>query len=254
MKRIAETNKEIRGTLLFCFLVLIVFVLVGGYMFMDRPSPAAVSAPQASTQQPATTNAQTPTATPPAAPTQLTTAPPPPQSKESEIQDAVRRVYKDTVIVDANRAFFGDFNGDESQDLAIVAKPKAEMLPKINDEMAMWELEDPHQVVAPILSKPVQALARRRGPVQASRNDLLLIVIHGNGPAGWRDPKANGTYLLKNSVGGEMSTQSRKQAFGTIKGNEDAPSLKGDVIRAMLAGKPGFIFWTGALYSWYELG
>ncbi|MGA9996403.1 MAG: hypothetical protein WBP93_13375 [Pyrinomonadaceae bacterium] len=251
MKRIAEKDREIRSTLLFCFLIAIVFALVGGYVITSRPSPAAVAAPQASTQQTATANAQPSTATQAATPAQLTSALP--QSKESEIQDAVKRVYKDTVVADTSRVFYGDFNGDDSPDLAIVAKPKAGMLPKINDELAMWELEDPHLIVAPTLSKRVRILPRKSKPVQASQSDLLLIVIHGNGTAGWRDPKANGTYLLKNSVGGEMNTQPRQQALGTIKGSEDAPSLRGDVIRAMLAGKPGFLFWTGGAYSWYEL-
>ena len=253
MKRIAEKDREIRSTLFFCFLAAIVFAIVGGYVMTSQQSPAAVAAPQALAQQPANANAQASTATQAAKPAELT-PPASPRSKESEIQDAVTRVYKDTLVADTSRVFFGDFNGDESPDLAIVAKPKAGMLPKINDEMAMWELEDPHLVIAPTLSKRVQILPRRSKPVQASQSDLLLIVIHGNGPAGWRDPKANGTYLLKNSVGGEMNMQPRKQALGTIKGNEDAPSLRGDVIRATLSGKPGFLFWTGASYSWYALG
>jgi hypothetical protein len=178
----------------------------------------------------------------------------PSQLKTGDIQEAVRRVYKDTVIAEPARSFFGDFNGDGSQDLAIVARPGVGMLPKINDELAMWELEDPRQVFAPSLNRRVRPLARKRGSVQASQSDLLLIVIHGNGPLGWRDAKANGTYLLKNGVGSKMSAQPLTQALQTLKGNEDAPSLRGDVIQEMLAGKPGFLFWTGALYSWYEIG
>ena len=62
------------------------------------------------------------------------------------------------------------------------------------------------------------------------------------------------TYLLKNGVGSSMSVQPLELALGTIKGAADAPPLRGDVIKETLGGKPGFLFWTGAFYSWYPLG
>ncbi|MEP6913537.1 MAG: hypothetical protein ABI923_12330, partial [bacterium] len=46
---------------------------------------------------------------------------PPPQLKE--VQEAVKRVFKDTVVVDDNHKpsfIMADFNGDRSQDIAVV--------------------------------------------------------------------------------------------------------------------------------------
>ena len=46
-----------------------------------------------------------------------------------EVQDAVKRVFKDAAVIDSNynpNFLAGDFNGDTSQDIAVIIKPAPE--------------------------------------------------------------------------------------------------------------------------------
>jgi hypothetical protein len=130
----------------------------------------------------------------------------------------------------------GDFNGDNSEDIAIVVKPRS--LSDVNSEFVNWVLEDPHHV---------QQLARAVKP-----NDVLLAVIHGHDRDGWRHELAKQTYLLKNAVGTEFATESRSQ-LKTSGENTSLPQLRGDVIREKLNGSDGIIYWTGGKYAWHPL-
>ena len=50
----------------------------------------------------------------------------PAAAKTSEVQETVKRVFKDAAVVDTNynpNFLAGDFNGDGSQDLAVILKP-----------------------------------------------------------------------------------------------------------------------------------
>src|SRR5262249_18597517 len=64
----------------------------------------------------------------------------------SEVQDAVRRVFKDAAVIDSsfNPNFLtGDFNGDSSQDLAVILKPVPNKLAEMNEQYPSWLLRDP---------------------------------------------------------------------------------------------------------------
>jgi len=173
----------------------------------------------------------------------------------AEIQDAVTRVYQNAVSVEADRNpsfIVGDFNADGSQDLAVVVKPAEGMLPEINSEVANWILEDPQKVVLPDPNRRVQRLPPNPEPVRVEKGDVLLAVIHGYGPTGWHNPDAKQTYLLKNTVGSNMRSQPIEELLSPTKGKTKLPRLNGDVIMETLAGKPGFLYWTGAKYAWYH--
>ena len=78
-----------------------------------------------------------------------------------------------------------------------------------------------------------------------------MAVIHGHQAAGWRDPKAMQTYLIKNAVGDQMQTQSRRSMLNATKPKGQLLPITGDVIHETRDGKSGYIYWTGAKYAWW---
>lgn len=168
------------------------------------------------------------------------TNPPP---KLTEIQDAVKRVFKDSAVIDTDRNpnfVVGDFNGDLSQDVAVVLRPAAEKLSAMNDDLPPWILRDPF-------------VMRRPGmlPLRITADEPLLAVIHGFGAAGWRDPQATQTYLLKNAVGSAVEVHP-KIAVMTANRGKKIPQLKGDLIAEVLRGTSGYLYYDDAGYSWYD--
>lgn len=180
---------------------------------------------------------------------------PPPAT--AEVGGAVERVFKGAVTVETGREPYfvvGNFNDDPSQDIAVVVRPAPGRLPEINDALANWILVAPAQLPAPAAkdSPPSGAhaeAARRR--VVVDEGDVLLAVIHGFGPDGWRDAQATQTYVLKNAAGGKMKTQEQGQLLRAA-GGEQLPRLRGDVIAQTVGGQSGFLYYDGAKYAWYD--
>lgn len=183
---------------------------------------------------------------------------PPPQA--GEIQEKVRIVFGEAAVADRDRSPYflvGDFNGDASQDLAVVLKPAPGKLDQLNEDFPKWMTRDP---LSSVLPKPAVAAnqppltsnpASARGiPVLAG--DTLFAVIHGHGAKGWRDPDATQTYLLKNVVGDAMRTRELKAVAG-LKG-KPMPGIDGDVIDQRLLGQSGFLYFSHAQasYEWYD--
>src|ERR1044072_1442329 len=78
---------------------------------------------------------------PESTPIQLTAAAAP---KQPEVQQAVKRVFKDAAVVATNHNpsyLSGDFNGDGSQDLAVILKPVN--LDLMNQELPPWLVRQP---------------------------------------------------------------------------------------------------------------
>lgn len=166
---------------------------------------------------------------------------PPPEL--DQVQDAVKRVFKEAAIVDSSQKptfIAGDFNGDSSEDIAVILKPAPDKLAELNKEYSAWLLRDPF------------GTAESSGPrLRVAATDVLLAVIHGFGPQGWRDPEATQTYLLKNAVGSAMETRVHKD-FMTANQGKRLPQLRGDLIGETLGGKSGYLYYGGATYSWYD--
>ena len=137
----------------------------------------------------------------------------------------------------------GDFNGDHSQDLAVVLKPAAGKLSELNQEYPPWMLRDPFNP-----NLPPQL---RKDPLRVEENDKLLAVIHGYGPKGWRNAEATQTYLLKNAVGTGIKTQTAQRSLAAH-GGKKTPDLMGDTIIQILGDQPGFLYYAGASYAWYD--
>lgn len=172
--------------------------------------------------------------------------------KPTEIADAVARVFEKTaspVTTDAAGFVVGDFNGDGSEDLAVAVKPNDRMLGDINSELANWLLEDPGKVAIPGTGQTLRPAPSK--PVQAAKGDSLLAIIHGSGPQGWRSGDAKQTYLLRNGVGANMTTEPAKK-LRESKNKQKLPPIRGDAIRGAIGGRSGLIVWTGAKYAWYS--
>jgi hypothetical protein len=177
-----------------------------------------------------------------------------PPPKPEEVREVIARVYKDAVTIEMSRPtgyIVGDFNGDGSQDIAVVVRPAKGKLEEINSEVANWIMEDPRKVVLPDPHKSVQKLPPSSGPVKAEADDLLLTIIHGYKQEGWRNPEAQQTYMLYDAVGSSMTAAPIKE-LQRATGNKNAPSSGGDVIKQTLGGEPGFLYWTGAKYAWQK--
>lgn len=203
---------------------------------VSTPSPSVSDSPVV-TEQPS-----------PAAASEL----PPPEPEE--VREVVARVYKDAVTIDMSNPpgyVVGDFNGDGSQDIAVVVRPAKGKLEEINSEVANWIMEDPRKVVLPDPHKSVQPLPPRPVPVKADEDDILLTIIHGYKQEGWRNPEAQQAYMLYDAAGNSMAVTPAKAMQGAA-GNKTALAKSGDVIKETLAGEQGFLYWTGAKYAWHK--
>jgi hypothetical protein len=185
-------------------------------------------------------------AAPPPAKVEPAQAPSAPQSNPPDpkrVDEAVRRVFKDTAImVSAATPSFvaGDFNGDLSPDIAVFLKPATGKLSEINEEHPAWILRDLATPNEP--SKPRPTI---------SENEVLLAVIHGYGTHGWSDPQATQTFLLKNAAGSLLQAVSGKEFVAGHRG-KSLPTVQGDLIAEVLKGKSGYLYYDTATYSWYD--
>lgn len=164
----------------------------------------------------------------------------PAAAKLSEVQEAVRRVFKDAAVVDTNynpHYIAGDFNGDGSQDIAVILKPAK--LDLMNQELPPWLVREPR--------------ARRdpRIALKIEKDETLLAVIHGYGTNDWRDPEATQTFVLKNVVGNDLKVHSG-QEFVSANSGRKLPRPQGDLIGETVQGNPGYLYYASATYSWYD--
>src|SRR5437667_4388598 len=168
-----------------------------------------------------------------------------------EVRKAVSRVFRKVASPDFSRkpAFIvGDFNGDGSEDLAVLVKPNDGQLSEINNELVNWVLEDPKNVAPRKTNSPAPPKSAR-----AEKDEILLAVIHGAGGEGWRSAEAKQTYLLKNEGATTMTSQSLKD-LQRAKEKQEFPQLRGDAITETINGKSGIVYWTGAKYAWHGTG
>ena len=165
-----------------------------------------------------------------------------PAPETTEVTEAVRRIFKDSVEIDSRRQpvfIDGDFNGDRSRDLAVVVRPVLNRLSDLNEEFPTWILKDPFSSAEPRIPR-----------LRIAADDTLLAVIHGFGLKGWRDSQATQTFVLKNAVGSGMAAYQPKDLVNANKGK--IPYLQGDVIGQVVDGTLGYLYFDRATYSWYD--
>ena len=206
-----------------CLMTIVLLTLCGCSSTTKR---AAVEAPPPSYQP-----------TPESTPVRLTAAAAP---KLPEVRDAIRRVFKDAAILDPNynpNFLMGDFNGDASQDLAVVVKPVK--LDEMNHEYSPWLVRAP------------RANNVGRARLKIEKDEALLAVIHGYGTNDWRDPEATQTFVLKDVVGNDLKVQTPKE-FVTQNAGRKMPRAQGDLIGETLQGTQGYLYYAVSTYSWYD--
>ncbi len=160
--------------------------------------------------------------------------------KLPEVQDAVKRVFKDAAVVHPSYSpnfVSGDFNGDASDDLAVVLKP--DKVDEMNQEYPPWLLRD------------LKSDANARQPLRIAKDEVLLAVIHGYGTNDWRDPQATQTFVLKNAVGSDLRVHTGKEFVEANPGRK-LPRPQGDLIGETLGGTAGYLYYATSRYSWYD--
>src|SRR5260221_5364568 len=127
---------------------------------------------------------------PPAEPTPASLAMKLPPPTPAQLEGGLRRTFGEAVRPDPRppRGIVGDFNGDGAEDVAMPVRPAEGRLLELNDGLANWRVQD---ALAEDASRraPSRNAERAGGPtVEAA--DLLLAVVHGFGPRGWRGERA----------------------------------------------------------------
>jgi len=192
----------------------------------------------------------TPQPTPAASPVLPPKLPPP---TKAQVKEAVSRAFGEALIAQVEDAggaatfIVGDFNGDQSEDLAVIARPAPGKLDEVNNELSNWIVQDADKAFIALPGKAVVVPPKQTRP-RVERGEQLLAIIHGVGPEGWRNPEARQAYIVKH-------------AAATFKGT--APSISQKAIRVMRLpveteiikevrnGRKGFLFWTGGVYAWH---
>ena len=195
---------------------------------------ACSSAPKRKAEAPAPTYQSTPESAQPLTRT-VAIAP-----KLNEVQNKIKTVFKDAAVLSPNHNpnfFSGDFNGDASEDLAVILKPVN--LEEMNRQFAPWLVRDPRSNTS----------TRVRPPIQ--KDETLLAVIHGFGTNDWRDPDATQTFILKNVVGNDIKVETGKEFVEANTGRK-LPRPQGDLIGETIDGTRGYLYFTSSNYSWYD--
>jgi hypothetical protein len=171
----------------------------------------------------------------------------------AEVESAFQRIFGDALVAGRSGLpvfVVGDFNGDESQDLAVVARPATGKLGDVNSELANWTIQDADKALIAPPGKSVVVVPKATRP-KVENGEEVLAIIHGFGPTGWRNPEARQAYIVKHAPGtlhGTASSQSQKaiQAMHL--------SAQTDIIEGIRQKQEGFVFWTGGVYAWHPKG
>jgi hypothetical protein len=160
--------------------------------------------------------------------------------KLPEVHEAIKRVFKGAAVLDPNYSpnfLMGDFNGDASQDLAVIIKPAK--LDEMNQEYSPWLVRAPrtHKV--------------DRTRLKIEKDEKLLAVIHGYGTNDWRDPEATQTFVLKDVVGNDLKVHTGKE-FVAANAGRKLPRAQGDLIGETVQGTQGYLYYATSSYSWYD--
>ena len=171
---------------------------------------------------------------------------------DAEVTQALQRVFGSAVVVDRSaspRFLAADFNGDDSPDLAVVARPNSGSLKAVNSELANWVVVDPHKTTLPPPGTKVARAPSRVMREVVRAGEQLVAVIHGFGPAGWRDPNARQAYLLRKVAGQAMSLH----PVQPLEFPRNALISHSQAIHETVAGQAGALYWTGFNYRWQLL-
>jgi hypothetical protein len=150
-----------------------------------------------------------------------------------------------TLAGDSPQYVSGDFNGDGSEDIAVLVRPAAGKLEAVNGPDANWIIRDPHNVFLPGPKQRVITLEAHPKPEKVEANDVLVAMIHGVGSEGWRGPLTQQIFLLRNVAEGSPVTEHPAQL--------PWQPQRSAVVREIADHTSGYIYWVGTMYAWHSL-
>jgi hypothetical protein len=188
----------------------------------------------------------TPQPSPAVSATPVPKLPPPTQA---EVEAALHRVFGDNLVAITSKSPFfivGDFNGDESEDVALIARPAPGKLQDVNSELSNWTIQDADRALGPMDKKVVIAAKEERPAV--AKGEEVLAIIHGVGAKGWRDSDARQAYIVKHAAATLLGTAPSISQKAIRIMHLPFPT---DIIKQVRNNKKGFLFWTGGVYAWH---
>jgi hypothetical protein len=216
--------------------------------------PAAAALPLAGCKGHAKTEAQmekpiVPAAAP-APQRSATPVPKLPPPTRFEVEAALHRVFGDDLIAESGPGqtfIVGDFNGDQSEDLAVIARPAPAKLDDLNHELANWTVQDADSFFVPKGDKRVVMPPEMRRP-KVEKGEQVLAIIHGFGAGGWRSSDARQAYIVKHAAANFQGTAPSisQKAIRAMK-----LPVETEIIKEIRNNKKGFLFWTGGAYAWH---
>jgi hypothetical protein len=168
-------------------------------------------------------------------------------ANDAGVRQLVARTFGSSVALagDAPQYVSGDFNGDGSEDVAVLVRPAGGKLEEINGADANWIIRDPHKVFLPAPGQRVITLEAHPKPETVEANDVLIAMIHGVGPEGWRGQQTQQIFLLRNVAESSPVTEHPAQL--------PWQPQKAAVLRETSQHAPGYIYWVGTMYAWHSL-
>jgi hypothetical protein len=175
-----------------------------------------------------------------------------PPPTEAEVEGGLRRAFGESVrpATKPRNCIVGDFNGDGAEDVAMPVRPAEGRLHELNDAFANWTVQDALDEAGSGTEPSPNAT---RAPPTVEPGDVLLAVVHGFGPQGWRDDRARQCYLVRHATGAPLEARPRTELLRYVARVPDAAQLTGHVILSTVGRRPGFVYWTGARYTWHPL-
>lgn len=176
-----------------------------------------------------------------------------PEPTTTQVEDAVHRIFGDVLVIDRSVQpdfIVGDFNGDGSEDLAVIARAAAGKTDAINNELANWIIRDTDKVFVPPANEHVVKVPDIT-PQRVEADEPVLAVIHGFGPNGWREPASRQAQILKHppAVIRGKAASSSEESIRALR-----LTVQSDIIKGARGEKSGYLFWTGSMYAWHTSG
>ena len=104
-------------------------------------------------------------------------------ANDEGVRQVVANIFGDAVTLSGTGPEYisGDFNGDGSEDLAVLVRPAPGKLEKVNSPSANWIIRDPRKMFLPGPHQRVIKLEAHPQPEKVEASDVLIAMIHGVG-------------------------------------------------------------------------
>jgi hypothetical protein len=135
----------------------------------------------------------------------------------------------------------GDLNGDGIEDIVIVARCKN---PLLDEGEKSYRVIDPYNSFYGYGNPRVTS---QMGPDDPRMKDVVLLVIHGDGPEAWRSPTPKGKFVIINLAVKQITIRKMR-----VKKRKTATAIY--VEEAGRDQMTSAVFWDGKKYRYEPLG